>query len=462
MFVSLLACAACVFGLLTRPADSRATSRQARADEITFYTQPTGARVLRELPRGEAERFETLGVSGKPIPLATWADPSGRLPAQVEVFFELEGHWIAHRTIPAAELHTGVWPGPSEEVVRLEPSSAYQAVYWAVRGRPVLTLLAMTSLLLTAVFAWRTSLARRRGAALEALVVDAGSGLTGKVLGEFRLAEKIGSGGWGEVYRAVPDHSLDPAKSVAIKVLWPDRIDAESLQRVERELRLSSSLAHPNIVRVFEHGQLGRLTYIVMEYLPGRTLDALIPDHGLPATEALRYLEGVAQGLIHAHGQRVVHRDVKPENVMVSGDRVKLLDFGLAKREGHANLTATHAMLGTPAYIAPEQIRCTRDVDARADQYAFACLAYELLCGHPPHVSHDAIELLTHHQAKPAPLLGDQRPEYAGAVSSVLAKMLERDPSLRYPNLAQAFAELRAALESTKIEMVSTGVGLVQ
>ncbi|MCA9797433.1 MAG: protein kinase, partial [Candidatus Eremiobacteraeota bacterium] len=281
MFASLLAFAACVLGLLTPPADSRALSRQSRADEITFYTQPTGARVLRELPRGEAERFEALGVSGIPIPLASLAAPSGRLPAQVDVFFELDGHWIAHRTIPAAELHTGVWPGPSEEVVTLEPSSAYQAFSWAVRGRPVPALLAMISLMLATLFAWRTSLARRRGAALEGLVASHHSGLTGQVLGEFRLAEKIGSGGWGEVYRAVPDHSLDPSKSVAIKVLWPDRIDAESLQRVERELRLSSSLAHPNIVRVFEHGQLGRLTYIVMEYLPGRTLDALIPDGGL-------------------------------------------------------------------------------------------------------------------------------------------------------------------------------------
>ena len=212
-------------------------------------------------------------------------------------------------------------------------------------------------------------------------------------LGQYQLVKRLGAGGMGEVYLA--EHLL-LRRPCAVKLIRPDRAcDARHLRRFEREVQATATLTHPNTVQVFDYGHAQDGTfYYVMEYLPGLTLEQLVERHGpLPPARAVHFLRQICGALREAHATGLIHRDLKPGNVMVCErgglpDTAKLLDFGLvlpqAGSAGGDKLTQEGAVAGTPAYMSPEQAGGQDNLDTRSDVYSVGALAYFLLAGRPP------------------------------------------------------------------------------
>ena len=221
----------------------------------------------------------------------------------------------------------------------------------------------------------------------------------GQHLGTYQLVEPLGAGGMGEVWRA-----LDPAlrRHVAIKILPSQYLqDPDRLRRFEQEAQAAGMLNHPNVLTVYAVGQQDGFPYLVTELLEGMTLRQKLAAGALSDAKALEYTDQLVQGLAAAHAKGIVHRDLKPENVFITDDeRVKILDFGLAKlapsgpQQDALTQTATGVTLGTPAYMAPEQVR-GQTVDHRADIFAVGALLYEMLAGRRPFVGDTSAETMT-------------------------------------------------------------------
>ncbi len=260
----------------------------------------------------------------------------------------------------------------------------------------------------------------------------------GSELAGYRIDALLGRGGMGVVYRA---HDLALDRDVALKLLSPAvAADASFRERFLRESRLAASLEHPNVVPIHDAGEVDGQLYIAMRLVEGTDLKALLKAEGsLAPARALHIVEQVAGALDAAHARGLVHRDVKPSNVLVAADEhVYLADFGLSRSLGEAgsSLGATQS-LGTIDYVAPEQIR-GEDVDGRADVYALGCLLQECLTGEPPfRRSTDAAVLFAHLEEKPAGLPG---------LEQVMTKALAKEPDGRYETCYQLVEATRSAL----------------
>jgi serine/threonine-protein kinase len=270
----------------------------------------------------------------------------------------------------------------------------------------------------------------------------------GEVLeGRYRIIERIASGGMGVVYRA---ERVGLGRYVAIKFLSAaGATDEQSIQRFEREARAMSLLSHPHVVSVMDFGVAGT-PYIVMDYVTGRPLNDLIDTGPLAALRAVHIIRQVTAGLAHAHGHGIIHRDVKPANVMLTeatgtGDFVRILDFGLAKLRGGANLSSTNIVVGTPSYMAPEQTR-GKETDGRADVYASGVLLFELLTGDKPFIGGDTFETLRMHQRDPVPPLGAVagNPELSVALEGVVHRAMAKEPEDRFQTALEMGDALKA------------------
>jgi formylglycine-generating enzyme required for sulfatase activity len=271
-----------------------------------------------------------------------------------------------------------------------------------------------------------------------------------KRIGKYEILEEIGRGGFAVVYRAC-DTELD--REVALKVLHPYWTnDPGFAARFRREARAAARLRHPHIVTVYEAGEAEGQLYIAMEYLPGRTLQELLEAEGaLPLEQALPILEQVAEALDHAHGQGVVHRDVKPGNVIVEeterGVQATLTDFGLVKAmEGSAALTSQGTLLGSPEYMAPEQADPERaaEVGPAADRYALGIVAYQMLTGRVPFPGNTPATLNAHLNLDP-PNPQAIREDLSPDVAAMLLKMLAKAPADRFVAACAFAARLRQA-----------------
>jgi predicted Ser/Thr protein kinase len=251
---------------------------------------------------------------------------------------------------------------------------------------------------------------------------------------------ELGRGGMAVVYRA-RERALE--RDVAIKVLPLARtFDAELVTRFQREARLSASLEHPHIVPVYRVGQSGRVNFFVMKYMQGPSLSDLITASGkLEVGEVERILLEVSDALDHAHEHGVVHRDVKPDNIMKDQTgRYVMMDFGIAKSITGTQLTQTGGSIGTPKYMSPEQARGA-ELDGRSDFYSLGVVGYHCLIGSPPFDGEDPLAVLYSHLHDPVPVPALESAD-ARRLYAVIARMLAKDPSERIGG----GAELRAAL----------------
>ncbi len=268
--------------------------------------------------------------------------------------------------------------------------------------------------------------------------------LTGKTLGQFHILEPLGQGGMAAVYKAYQP-SLD--RYVAIKVLPAQHALTPGFsERFVREARAIAQLSHPNILPVIDFGQEGDLSFIVMKFVPAGTLKDRM-GHPLALEQALRYIEGVAAALDHAHRRGILHRDVKPSNVLLDeGDWVLLADFGLAKMvAGDEGLTGTGVGIGTPAYMSPEQGR-GETVDVYTDIYALGVILYEMVTGRLPFDAETPLAIVMKHITEPPPLPRKFRPDLPEAVERVILKATAKTPQDRYASAGDLAQALRAAL----------------
>ncbi|MFI9357470.1 serine/threonine-protein kinase [Streptomyces lydicus] len=277
------------------------------------------------------------------------------------------------------------------------------------------------------------------------------SGLRGRRIAEYLLQDEIGRGGMAVVYRA---EDLRLGRTVAVKLLAPELARNDTFRkRFTHESRVAAAIDHPHIVPVFEAGETEGMLYIAMRYVQGRDLAALLDRDGpLPLEAACRIALQVASALDAAHAHDLVHRDVKPGNILVAegtdSDRpehVYLTDFGLTKKSlSLTGFTSVGQFVGTLDYVAPEQIS-GRPVDGRCDVYSLACVLFEMLTGGPPFRRDDDMALLWAHQYDPPPAVTGLRPDLPPAVDAVFAQSLAKAPADRYETCRGFVAAVRAA-----------------
>jgi eukaryotic-like serine/threonine-protein kinase len=264
--------------------------------------------------------------------------------------------------------------------------------------------------------------------------------------GRYEIEDLVGTGGMSSVYRA-RDTVLE--RRVALKILHDHfSSDPEYVERFRREARAIARLNHPNIVTVIDRGDFQGRQFIVFELVPGDNLKDVVRRYGpLPVPEALALTHQIARGLSFAHEHGIVHRDVKPQNVILDeSGSAKVTDFGIARSlEPGDGLTQTGTVLGTSDYVAPEQVSGRR-VDARSDQYSLGVLLYELLTGEVPYSADNFMAVAMRHLRDPVPSVRKRRPDVPEPVDEIVAKAMAKRPEDRFPSMEAMMAALEGAL----------------
>jgi serine/threonine-protein kinase len=258
------------------------------------------------------------------------------------------------------------------------------------------------------------------------------------VLGPYVMLDRIGQGGMGQVFKA--RHRL-MKRVVALKVIRKEFLaNAETVLRFQREIEVAARLAHPNIVTAYDAAQIGDQLFLVTEYVEGTDLHHLVEKCGpLPPEQAAAYIGQAALGLQHAHERGLVHRDVKPSNLLLTAQtqQVKILDLGLALKQdasgvSTSQLTRVGSLVGTPDYMAPEQVLDPRRADIRADIYSLGCTFYFLLAARPPFEGGTLTDKLTRHQQEEPEPIARLRPDVPPPLAAVLNRMLAKRPEDRF------------------------------
>jgi tRNA A-37 threonylcarbamoyl transferase component Bud32/CheY-like chemotaxis protein len=267
------------------------------------------------------------------------------------------------------------------------------------------------------------------------------------VIAGYRIEERIGRGGMGVVYRA--EH-LNLRRRAAIKIIAPDLAESEGFrERFTREARIAAALQHPNIVTVYDAGEVDGLLYLAMQYIEGDDLAGMLRTEGrLRPYRAVDVCRQVAAALDAAHAMGLIHRDVKPANVLIEGRTAFLTDFGLTKRlEGtRTQLTRAGDVVGTIHYVAPEQIEGTQ-VSARSDVYSLGCLLYHCLAGQVPFARDTDVAVIYAHLSEEPAKLSSLRPELPEGLDAVIAKALDKSPDRRFPSCGDMISAARAVLD---------------
>lgn len=278
--------------------------------------------------------------------------------------------------------------------------------------------------------------------------------LRDRLLGEFHLLRRLGSGGMADVYLA---EQTTLKRLVAVKVLRADSVSDEShLQRFEREAKAAAGLNHPNIVQVYVIGEDEGTHYIAQEYVQGLNLREFLTRKGTPSLPvALHIMKQVAQALEAAGEAGIVHRDIKPENIMITRKgEVKVADFGLAqlnRGDERLHLTQVGVTMGTPLYMSPEQVN-GKKLDSRSDLYSFGVTCYHMLAGRPPFRGETALSVAVQHLNAPPEPLHERRPDLPRPLCDMIHRMMSKDPAKRQPNAKSLLHELKRLQRSVKAD----------
>ena len=277
--------------------------------------------------------------------------------------------------------------------------------------------------------------------------------MVGRTIGGYVLEKELGRGGAATVYLAT---DVKHQRSVALKLLNADASSALGGDRFRREIEVVAKLQHPHILPLHDSGEVDGLLYYVMPLVAGATLcDRIIREGALPLAEVRRIVHDVATALDYAHRHGVIHRDVKPANILVDEEHATVADFGIAHRALDASedqLTTAGMIIGTPTYMSPEQSTGSRDLDARSDVYALGCVVFEMLTGAPPFRGPNVTTIVTQHLQAPVPSASGLRSELPDAVDDVLRTALAKDPADRFASTREFDAAFRTALDSSGTE----------
>jgi serine/threonine protein kinase len=265
--------------------------------------------------------------------------------------------------------------------------------------------------------------------------------------GRYEVEREIGKGGNARIFLA-----REPGgQPVALKILHPELLVSVAADRFLREIKLASQLDHPHIAHLLDSGERDWLVYYVMTYVEGSTLRELLAQRNrLSVSDTLRVADNLLDALEHAHGHGIIHRDVKPENVVISPQGAILLDFGIARAvwaSGSDRLTRSGIAVGTSTYMSPEQITALKEIDLRSDLYSLACVLFECLAGQPPFVHKNEAVVLQMHLTQPAPDLRSLRPEVPAELSGGIGRALAKTPEERW----QSAAAMRDALAALMV-----------
>jgi serine/threonine-protein kinase len=252
--------------------------------------------------------------------------------------------------------------------------------------------------------------------------------------GRYEVEREIGKGGNARIFLARhPD-----GHPVALKILHPELLVSVAADRFLREIRVTSQLNHPHIARLLDSGEREWLVFYVMTYVEGPNLrEYLAQHHRLGISETIRLANDLLGALEHAHAHGIIHRDVKPENVVLSPEGAFLLDFGIARAvsaSGKDRLTRSGIAVGTSTYMSPEQISALKEIDHRSDIYSLGCVLFECLAGQPPFTNRNEAVVLQLHLTQPAPDLRTLRPELPEVLATTIAKALAKNPEERWEN----------------------------
>ncbi len=262
----------------------------------------------------------------------------------------------------------------------------------------------------------------------------------------YRIERELGGGGMSRVYLA---EEVALGRRVVLKVLPPEMGAVLSAERFEREVRLAASLQHPHIVTLLASGSVDGILYYTMPFVEGESLRTRLDREGeLPVPDVVRMLTEIVDGLSYAHAHGVIHRDIKPDNILMSHGHAVITDFGIARALREADessrLTGSGISIGTPAYMAPEQAAAERDFDHRADLYSVGVLAYELLAGEPPFRGPTAQAVIAAHMTRTPPPVTDLRPSVTPELAAIVSRLLQKRPADRFQKTGDLLAALRA------------------
>lgn len=411
---------------------------QEKDTQLFFQTDPPGAKVYFENSSENTKRANlgkellSAGKSNEPIFVESKLFKSGDLV----VTFRREGYLKHTQTFSIGNHLRNPDPTRAISLPREGPLNLTPRwhLYLVLAGS-----LAAVALALAAFFGYQrrklSTVDIREWVQQRTVSGPAEDPLLGRQLGGYWVLERLGHGGMATVYRG--DRGPESGETAAIKVIHTHVAENEEFkQRFDREIKIGGRLLHPHIVNVFEGGETEGRLYLAMELLEGGSLADRLKGP-MPLDEALVYLEPLFEAVARAHDRGVIHRDLKPENVLFDkNDRLKVADFGLARTHDASTLTVSGNVMGTPAYMAPEQIQ--EVPEEASDQYALGVITYEMLAGRRPFEAEEPIQLLMKHLSEtPAP--PTERPELNG----VVLKMLAKTPGERYANVLEALAELK-------------------
>ncbi len=293
-------------------------------------------------------------------------------------------------------------------------------------------------------------------------MADSVEQLRDALAGRYAIDHEVGRGGNAVVYLA---HDIKHDRKVALKVLLPELSLAVRAERFLREIQIAARLTHPHILPLHDSGEANGTLYYVMPYVDGESLrERLVREKQLPVDDVRRITRDVAEALGYAHSRGVIHRDVKPENIMLSEGGAIVADFGIARALTAATgqVTEIGIAVGTPAYMSPEQGAASGELDARSDLYSLGCVVYEMLAGHPPFTGSTAQEVLARHSLDPVPSLGSARPDVPQAMSEAVTRSLSKVPAARFATASQFLdaLDVRVPMPVNRRRLVILAAGL--